>query len=98
NDSFIAAAARGRPLDEVPAAFLRTLVHEAGHAFNLWHPKHDVHNPGIGIEIMNQTGDVMGFATAANPYPGNAGFVFSEHDRTSLIHSPDPQVRPGWKN
>ena len=98
NDSFIAAAARGRPLDEVPAAFLRTLVHEAGHAFNLWHPKHDVHNPGIGIEIMNQTGDVMGFATTANPYPGNASFAFSDHDRTSLIHSPDPQVRPGWKN
>ncbi|MGW2092127.1 hypothetical protein [Promicromonospora sukumoe] len=98
NDSFIAAAARGRPLDEVPAAFLRTLVHEAGHAFNLWHPKHDVHNPGIGIEIMNQTGDVMGFATVANPYPNNAAFVFSDHDRTSLIHSPDPQVRPGWKN
>ena len=98
NDSFIAAAARGRPLDEVPAAFLRTLVHEAGHAFNLWHPKHDVHNPGIGTEIMNQTGDVMGFATSANPYPGNASFLFSDHDRTSLIHSPDPQVRPGWKN
>ena len=98
NDSFIAAAARGRPLDEVPAAFLRTLVHEAGHAFNLWHPKHDVHNPGIGTEIMNQTGDVMGFATTANPYPGNASFAFSNHDRTSLIHSPDPQVRPGWKN
>lgn len=98
NDSFIAAAARGRQLDEVPAAFLRTLVHEAGHAFNLWHPKHDVHNPGIGIEIMNQTGDVMGFATATNPYPGNAAFVFSDHDRMSLIHSPDPQVRPGWKN
>lgn len=98
NESFIAAGARGRPLDEVPAAFLRTLVHEAGHAFNLWHPKHDVHNPGIGTEIMNQTGDVMGFATAANPYPGNASFLFSDHDRTSLIHSPDPQVRPGWKN
>ncbi|MFE5410896.1 hypothetical protein [Microbacterium sp. NPDC056569] len=96
--STIAAAARNRPLDEVPAAFLRTLVHEAGHAFNLWHPKHDVHNPGIGTEIMNQTGDVIGFATAANPYPGNASFVFSQHDRTSLIHSPDPQVRPGWKN
>lgn len=98
NESFIAAGARGRPLDEVPAAFLRTLVHEAGHAFNLWHPKHDVHNPGIGTEIMNQTGDVMGFATSANPYPGNASFLFSDHDRTSLIHSPDPQVRPGWKN
>lgn len=93
----IEATARNRPLDEVPAAFLRTLVHEAGHAFNLFHPKHDVHVPGIGTEIMNQTGDVMGFATATNPYPGNATFAFSAHDRTSLIHSPDPQVRPGWK-
>lgn len=93
----IEATARNRPLDEVPAAFLRTLIHEAGHAFNLFHPKHDVHVPGIGTEIMNQTGDVMGFATAANPYPGNATFAFSQHDRMSLIHSPDPQVRPGWK-
>ena len=98
NDTVIAAAARNQPLNNVPAAFLRTLVHEAGHAFNLFHPKHDVHAPGIGIEIMNQTGDVIGFATAANPYPNNAAFVFSEHDRLSLVHSPDPQVRPGWKN
>jgi len=98
NDAVIAASARNQPLNNVPAAFLRTLVHEAGHAFNLFHPKHDVHAPGIGIEIMNQTGDVIGFATAANPYPGNAAFTFSEHDRLSLIHSPDPQVRPGWKN
>ena len=98
NDTVIAAAARKQPLNNVPAAFLRTLVHEAGHAFNLFHPKHDVHAPGIGIEIMNQTGDVIGFATAANPYPNNAAFIFSEHDRLSLVHSPDPQVRPGWKN
>ncbi len=98
NSAVIAAAARNQPLNNVPAAFLRTLVHEAGHAFNLFHPKHDVHQPAIGIEIMNQTGDVISFATAANPYPNNAAFVFSSHDRTSLIHSPDPQVRPGWKN
>ena len=94
----IAANARNQPLNNVPAAFLRTLVHEAGHALNLFHPKHDVHQPPIGTEIMNQTGDVIGFATSANPYPRNAAFVFSGHDRTSLIHSPDPQVRPGWKN
>lgn len=96
-ETFIEASARGRPLDEVPAAFLRTLTHEAGHALNLFHPKHDVHSPPIGIEIMNQTGDVMGFASEANPYPCNASFAFAEHDRMSLIHSPDPQVRPGWK-
>ena len=58
-------------------------------------PKHDVHQPPIGTEIMNQTGDVIGFASSANTYPGNASFVFADHDRTSLIHAPDPQVRPG---
>lgn len=93
----VAPQAGNKKLGQVPEAFLRTLVHEAGHAFNLFHPKHDVHNVPIGTTIMNQTGDVMGFATAANPYPGNITFAFDDHNRTSLIHSPDPQVAPGWK-
>jgi hypothetical protein len=93
----VAASARNKKLGEVPDAFLRTLVHEAGHAFNLFHPKHDVHNVPVGTTIMNQTGDVMGFATEADPYPGNITFGFDDHNRTSLIHSPDPQVAPGWK-
>src|SRR5215204_4597364 len=66
NDPTIAPFARNQPLGAVPLAFLRTLVHEAGHALNLFHPKHDVHAPPIGTSIMNQTGDVMGFATTAN--------------------------------
>lgn len=98
NQTFIEPSARNQPLNAVPAAFLRTLVHEAGHALNLFHPKHDTHNPPIGTEIMNQTGDVMGFASSTDTYPGNATFGFSEHDHDSLVHSPDPQVRPGWKN
>lgn len=97
NDPSVAAAARDKKLGDVPEAFLRTLVHEAGHAFNLFHPKHDVHSVPIGTTIMNQTGDVMGFASETNPYPGNITFAFDEHNRTSLIHSPDPQVAPGWK-
>ena len=97
NISIIHAPARGKKLGEVPLAFLRTLIHEAGHAFNLFHPKHDVHSVAIGTTIMNQTGDVMGFATAADPYPCNATMAFNDHNRTSLIHSPDPQVKPGWK-
>jgi hypothetical protein len=96
--NFIEPAARNQPLNNVPAAFLRTMIHEAGHALNLFHPKHDVHVPPIGTEIMNQTGDVMGFASTTNQYPGNATFGFAQHDLDSLIHSPDPQVRPGWKN
>lgn len=97
NISTVAASARNKKLGEVPDAFLRTLVHEAGHAFNLFHPKHDVHTVPIGTTIMNQTGDVMSFATESDPYPGNITFGFDDHNRTSLIHSPDPQVAPGWK-
>ncbi len=95
--SIIESSARGQKLGEVPLAFLRTLIHEAGHAFNLYHPKHDTHSVPIGTTIMNQTGDVMSFASSTNPYPCNATMAFNDHNRTSLIHSPDPQVKPGWK-
>jgi len=89
--------ARGKKVGEVPLAFLRTVIHEAGHAFNLFHPKADVHSVPIDTTIMNQTGDVIGFATEANHYPCNATMGFDDHNLTSLIHSPDPQVKPGWK-
>jgi hypothetical protein len=41
NINLIHEAARGKKLGEVTLAFLRTLIHEAGHAFNLFHPKHE---------------------------------------------------------
>lgn len=96
-DQFVSAAARNKRIGDVSTAFLRTLVHEAGHAFNLYHPKSDVHSVPIGTTIMNQTGDVMGFASPSNPYPDNITFAFDDHNRSSLIHSPDPQIAPGWK-
>jgi len=97
SSSVLKPSVKNKRLGAVPVGHLRTLVHEVGHVLNLYHPKHDVHNPGIGTTIMNQTGDVMGQATTGNLYPDNATFAFSEHNRTSLIHSPDPQVAPGWK-
>jgi hypothetical protein len=97
SSSTLKPSVKNERLGDVPVGHLRTLVHEVGHVLNLYHPKHDVHNPGIGTTIMNQTGDVMGQATAGNLYPDNATFAFSHHNRTSLIHSPDPQVAPGWK-
>lgn len=93
----LAPSARGRRIGEVPLAILRTALHEVGHAFNLYHPKHDVHTVPIGSTVMNQTGDVMGFASETNPYPDNAIFAFNDHNRTSLVHAPDPQIKPGWK-
>jgi len=97
DDPVIQVTARNKKIGEVPSAFLRTLVHEAGHAFNLFHPKHDVHTVPIGTTIMNQTGDVIGFATTTNQYPCNVTFGFDDHNRSSLLHSPDPQVAPGRK-
>ena len=97
SSSSLKPSVKNERLGDVPVGHLRTLVHEVGHVLNLYHPKHDVHNPGIGTTIMNQTGDVMGQATTGNLYPNNATFAFSEHNRTSLIHSPDPQIAPGWK-
>ncbi|MGH2744490.1 MAG: hypothetical protein ACRDN8_18820 [Thermoleophilaceae bacterium] len=97
DNPIIEAGARGQALGDVPLALLRTLIHEAGHAFNLFHPKHDIHTVPVGTTIMNQTGDVIGFATTANPYPCTATMAFDDHNRTSLTHSPDPQVKPGWK-
>jgi hypothetical protein len=97
SSSSLKPSVKNKRLGDVPVGHLRTLVHEVGHVLNLYHPKHDVHNPGIGTTIMNQTGDVMGQATTGNLYPDNATFAFSGHNRTSLIHSPDPQIAPGWK-
>lgn len=97
NGATLVPSARNQDLGDVPAAFLRTLVHEIGHAFNLFHPKHDVHDPAIGTTTMNQTGDVISFATTSNQYPNNISWSFNDHNRTSLIHSPDPQIAPGWK-
>ena len=50
----------------------------------------------IGTEIMNQTGDVIGFATTTNQYPNNASF-FSSPDRDSLIHSSTRRSPPGGR-
>jgi hypothetical protein len=97
SSSTLKPSAKNKRLGDVSVGHLRTLVHEVGHVLNLYHPKHDVHNPGIGTTVMNQTGDVMGQATTGNLYPANATFAFSGHNRTSLIHSPDPQIAPGWK-
>lgn len=96
NSSLIRPDIQGKKIGEVPLAILRTALHEIGHALNLWHPKHDTHSVSVGTTIMNQTGDVMGFASPSNPYPDNATFAFCNHNSTSLVHSPDPQVRPGW--
>lgn len=97
DDPGIEPDARGKALSDVPLAFFRTLLHEVGHGLNLLHPKSDVHDPPVSRTLMNQTGDIVDLASATDRFPCNATFGFNTHNRISLIHSPDPQVKPGWK-
>ena len=88
-------ALRERPLGETPLAFLRTLLHEAGHVFGLQHGA-DVVGVGAGRTIMDPTAQVVGLITdPERPYPLGAEFGFSDHDATMLAHAPDVQVAPG---
>ena len=99
NDVVIAATARNQPLNNVPAAFLRTLVHEAGHAFNLFHPKHDVHQPAHRDRDHEPDGRRHRLRERRQPV--------SEQRRVRVLRATTgprsstrriPQVRPGWKN
>ncbi|HEX9768879.1 MAG TPA: hypothetical protein VGA50_06855 [Kiloniellales bacterium] len=82
-------------LGDVDVAFLRTALHEAGHAFSLMHPVDDFWVEA-GRTIMNRTGDVKKEATAEHPFPHNIEFAFDPQHALFLIHSPDPKVAPGW--
>jgi hypothetical protein len=93
----VASSAQGERLGDVPLAFLRTALHEVGHGFNLFHPKADQHAVPVGTTLMNQTSDLLAAASPTTPFPDVASFAFHEHNRTSLVHSPDPQVKPRWK-
>ena len=88
---------KGKRLGDLDVAFLRTALHEAGHAFGLIHPVDD-HRLGKieGRTIMNGTGDVKSKATKKMPFPRNIEFAFDPQNALLLIHSPDPKVAPGW--
>lgn len=94
DDPSIDASSRNQRLGDVPLAHLHTLIHEIGHGLNLKHPIEDVHILERGTTFMNPAADLQ---LLAGGFPSNATFGFHGHNRTSLIHSPDPQVAPGWK-
>ncbi|MGC4042676.1 MAG: hypothetical protein QM758_02610 [Armatimonas sp.] len=96
-DPKLTQQAQGERLGNVPIALLRTLLHETSHAFNIVHSDDDVHYVPTGFTLMNQTSDIIARSSVSNQFPCSADFRFEEHQRTSLIHSPDPQVAPGWK-
>jgi len=80
-------ALRGKRLDTT-IAFLRTVVHEMGHAMGLGHNE-------TGFHFMRPTPSIAQDSTADNPFPGNIDWSFDPDDAHRLRHWPDIAVRPG---
>jgi hypothetical protein len=78
---------RGKRLDTT-IAFLRTVIHEMGHAMGLGHNE-------TGFHFMRPTPSIARDSTADNPFPGNIDWSFHTDDAHRLRHWPDIAVRPG---
>jgi hypothetical protein len=78
---------RGKRLDTTNA-FLRTVVHEVGHAMGLGHNE-------TGFHFMRPTPSIAQDATADKPFPTNIDWSFDPEDVNRLRHWPDIAVRPG---
>jgi len=81
----------GLAIGNAPLAFLRTSVHEIGHAFGLEHNNNDT-------GFMAQTVNIFGSSTIANPFTSRIRFNYHPDDERRLRHFPDPFVRPGGLN
>lgn len=80
--------ARGRTLAEVPAAHMRTALHEIGHAMGLQHTS-------TGADLMRPTEAVARQAPPGRPFPEGIAWSFGARQERLLAHLPDPWVRPG---
>lgn len=81
---------RGKPFGKFLDPYIRTAIHEIGHAMNLYHP--DNHNEN---HIMQKTLHVARNADPQKQFPDNIEWSFSSQDVHLLCHLPDIVLRPG---
>lgn len=77
---------------DTPRAFLRSAVHEVGHAFNLVHPTAGNQDNSI---MTTSPGVAGALNTDGLDFPEDISLEFRDSDRHHLVHKPDPVVRPG---
>ncbi len=84
---------KGKRFGECIDPYLRTAIHEIGHAMMLYHPDNAYEN-----YIMQRTVHVAYNASNIVPpqqFPDNIEWSFSPRDTRMLCHLPDIAVRPG---
>jgi hypothetical protein len=85
--------AADQPQHEVPRAYLRSAVHELGHALNQLHQIG--HKGPADNSIMTPTTTAAELLGAAGTFPDELNLVFNDRVKSHLRHLPDPAVRPG---
>ena len=75
---------------EAKMAYLRTAMHELGHAFGLQHNMSEVDN-----SFMNRTLTIVSKGTPSNPFPNNIKWNYADENLVQLRHWSDMFVRPG---
>jgi hypothetical protein len=91
NDSW--GKCKGKRFGECKEPYLRTAIHEIGHAMMLYHPDNTYEN-----YIMQRTVNIAHNACNIVPpqqFPDNIEWSFSPRDIRLLCHFPDIAVRPG---
>ncbi len=83
----------GKRFGECTTPYLRTAIHEIGHAMMLYHPDNAQEN-----HIMQKTVQIAHNAQTSAPpqqFPDNIEWSFSPRDTLMLCHLPDIPIRPG---
>ncbi len=79
-----------KPFGECQIPYIRTAIHEIGHAMMLYHPDNPYEN-----YIMQKTVQIAHNAAPPQRFPHNVEWSFSPRDIRLLCHLPDIAIRPG---
>ncbi|MCP4157089.1 MAG: hypothetical protein GY757_55775, partial [bacterium] len=81
---------KGKTIGEIKETYIRTAIHEIGHAMMLYHPENTYEN-----YMMQKTVHIARNAVPPLEFPENLEWAFSPRNIFLLCHLPDIAIRPG---